>query len=52
MRVRAGLKQFEAAKLAGISVRMLSYVECGERKLSADKQAALTEIYNARMGQR
>jgi len=43
-RVRGGLKQREAAKAIGISVRMMAYFESGERNLSIDKKLALIKL--------
>lgn len=43
-RIRAGLKQKEAARAIGVSPRMLAYFEAGQRNLSLDKKLALIKL--------
>lgn len=43
-RVRAALKQKDAARAIGISLRMLAYFEAGERNLSIDKKLVLIKL--------
>jgi len=43
-RVRGGLRQKEAARAIGISIRHLAYFEAGERNLSREKKLALLKL--------
>lgn len=50
-RVRAALKQKDAARAIGVSVRMLAYFEAGQRRLSIDKRLALIRLFTERQAE-